>query len=442
MGVDVMRWLYANQKPEADLYFGYNRGDEARRQFLIPLWNAYSFFVTYANLDGWTPGGTFDPDYPEGPTPLSSNLLDRWVLARLNQVVARVTTYLDGSDFLSATGILGQFLEDLTNWYIRRSRRRFWKNEHDSDKNEAYATLYHVLVKLARLLAPFTPFVTEAMYQNLVVTAQPEQARQSVHHTRWPQSDQAAVDANMLEQMALARQIASLGLAARSGSNLKVRQPLGKAMAFAGGGKTLLPELVEIVTDELNVKAFEFVEEAGKLVNYRILPDNKLLGPKYGPAFPKIRMALLAMDPAVVTAQVQAGQGVDVQVDGNTFSLLPEEVQVHSVPVEGLAVASDNGVSVAIDATLTPDLKAEGMAREVVRRVQDLRKQSGLDISDRIRLYCTATPLLQSAVDQFKDYIAAETLAVALMQDVAPDEAAKVSDQFDGEKLDIGIIKA
>ena len=176
MGVDVMRWLYCAHKPENDLLFGYNRGDEARRSFLIPLWNCYSFLATYANLDGWSPTlttGGFNPACPEGPTPRSANLLDHWVLARLNQIVPLVTEALENSDALSATDALGGFLDDLTNWYIRRSRRRFWKSEHDSDKNEAYTTLYHVLVKFARLLAPLTPFVTEAIYQNLVRSVYP-----------------------------------------------------------------------------------------------------------------------------------------------------------------------------------------------------------------------------------------------------------------------------
>ena len=169
MGVDVMRWLYCSHRPENDLMFGFARGDEVRRQFLIPLWNAYSFLATYARLDNWSPDETtFDPARPEGPTPRSENLLDRWILARLNQVVDIVTHKLDDLDIYSATQAIEAFLDDLTNWHIRRSRRRFWKSEHDADKNTAYATLYHVMVKLIRLLAPFTPFVTETMYQNLV----------------------------------------------------------------------------------------------------------------------------------------------------------------------------------------------------------------------------------------------------------------------------------
>ncbi|NLD74395.1 MAG: class I tRNA ligase family protein, partial [Chloroflexi bacterium] len=192
MGVDVMRWLFCAHKPENNLLFGYNRADEVRRQFLIPLWNVYSFLVTYARLDGWTPPTEgFDPDRPEGPTPQSTNALDRWILARLNDVVGRVTAALEDSDAYAATLAVEGLLDDLTNWYVRRSRRRFWKSEHDADKNTAYATLYHILVKLGGLLAPFTPFVSEVMYQNLVREVHPD-AHGSVHHCLWPKVDAAA----------------------------------------------------------------------------------------------------------------------------------------------------------------------------------------------------------------------------------------------------------
>jgi isoleucyl-tRNA synthetase len=441
MGVDVMRWLYAMQRPESDMLFGYHRGDEARRQFLIPLWNVYSFFVTYANLDGWTPPAGIDPDYPEGPAPDSSNLLDRWVLARINQLIERVTASLEESDFMAASGAINVFVDDLTNWYVRRSRRRFWKSEHDSDKNDAYATLYHVLVKLSRLLAPFTPFVTEALYQNLVASVQRE-ARESIHHTRWPKAERRPADVSLLEEMALARQVASLGLAARSASNLKVRQPLSRAMAFAGGGKSLSPELVEIVTDELNVKAFSFVEEAGRLVNYRILPDNKALGPKFGSRFPRVRAALQNMDAAAMAAQVMAGEPVLVEVDGETFALDPSEVLVQTTPVEGLAVASDKGISVAVDEVLTPELLAEGLARELVRRIQDMRKKAGFNIEDRIRTYYQADEpggRLRDVLSGWSDYLRAETLTVELVNSQPPKEAFVEAQQVEGEAITFGV---
>jgi isoleucyl-tRNA synthetase len=444
MGVDVMRWLYCNHKPENDLLFGYHRGDEARRAFLIPLWNVYSFLATYANLDGWMPpdkGDGFDPTHPEGPTPRSDNLLDRWVLARLNQIIPTVTEALENSDPLTATLALGGFLDDLSNWYVRRSRRRFWKSERDADKNDAYATLYHVLVKYARLLAPFTPFVTEEIYQNLVRSAYP-QAHESVHHTAWPKYDPQAVDESLLEQMELARQIASLGLAARNSAGLKVRQPLARALAYAGGRRSLDNEFIEIITDELNVKTFEFVEQASQLVRYQVLPDNKLLGPRFGAQFPKVRAALAAADPAAVAANVQAGLPVALIVDGEPVDLKPEEILVQTHPVEGLAVAADKFATVAVDANITPELRAEGLAREIVRRVQDFRKQSGLEIADRIELYLAVSPGLEPALATHRDYIMSETLALELVQGPPPQGFATTTAAFDGEQLTIGLRKA
>src|SRR3990172_1480689 len=387
MGVDVMRWLFCAHKPENDLLFGHNRGDETRRRFIIPLWNVYSFLVTYASLDGWEPSlpphpplpglgegeqgseGAFDPATPEGPAPNSENLLDRWVLARINQVVEHVTTALENSDPLSASLVLEALLDDLTNWYVRRSRRRFWKSEHDADNNSAYATLYHALVRLIRLLAPFIPFITEAMYQNLVRTVRTE-AYESVHHTAWPQADPAAVDETLLEQMSLARQVASLGLSARNSAGLKVRQPLASVLVYASGVPSLEIELIEIVMDELNVKDFEFVEEVRQLVDYQILPDNKLLGPRFGARFPRLRQALAGVNAEQIATAVQAGEGVHLDLDGDRIELAPEELLVQTQPAEGLAVALDRTATVALDTTITPELRSEGLAREIVRPVR------------------------------------------------------------------------
>jgi isoleucyl-tRNA synthetase len=440
MGVDVMRWLYSAHKPENDLLFGYNRGDDARRRFLIPLWNVYTFLVTYARLDGWEPSFAFDPAQPEGPTPTSENLLDRWALARLNQVVTQVTEALEDSDPLNASLVLEALLDDLSNWYVRRSRRRFWKSEHDSDKNTAYATLYHTLVKLTRLLAPFIPFMTETMYQNLVRSVRPE-AYLSIHHTTWPTADLACVDEKMLDQMALARQVASLGLSARNTAGLKVRQPLARVLVYAGGKATLSPELIEIVKDELNVKSFEFVEHAQKLVSYRIMPDNKQLGPRFGAKFPQVRAALAALDPGEVVQAVANEKPVLLEVDGQTVELAPGEVLISTQPVEGLAVAADKLATVAVDAHVTPELKAEGLAREIVRRVQAMRKDAGFDIADRITTYYQAGEELAEVFRRWQDYIMAETLSTALAAEVAPAGAYTETHKIEGESLELGVLR-
>ncbi|MGW8250204.1 MAG: DUF5915 domain-containing protein, partial [Anaerolineales bacterium] len=454
MGVDVMRWLYCAHKPENDLLFGYNRGDETRRRFILPLWNVYSFLATYARLDGWEPELTlhshirgegrgdevegFDPATPEGPTPRSDNLLDRWIIARLNQVVGRVTQALEESDPLDAALAQEALLDDLSNWYVRRSRRRFWKSEQDEDKNTAYATLYHVVVKFTRLLAPFIPFITETMYQNLVRSVRPE-AYESVHHSAWPALDETVIDNTLLDQMALARQIASLGLSARNSAGLKVRQPLAKVLVYAGGKRSLSSELVDIVTDELNVKALEFVSEAGALVDYRILPDNKLLGPRFGAQFPKLRAALAALDPAQVAAAVSAGNPVALEMDGERFELSPEELLVETLPAEGLAVATDKLATVAVDATLTPELKAEGLAREVVRRIQAMRKEAGFDIADRITTYYRGSEELEAVFQTWSDYIQAETLTTKLVSGNPPEGVYIETHRVDGQELVLGV---
>ena len=442
IGVDVMRWMYCAHKPENDLLFGYLRGDETRRRFLIPLWNVYSFFVTYANLDNWEPqpetNRPFNPQQPERVTPQSDNLLDRWIMARLNQIIQEVTQAIENSDPLSATISVEGFLDDLTNWYVRRSRRRFWKSEQDADKNTAYATLYHVLIKFARLLAPFVPFVTESMYQNLIRSVYPE-AFESVHHTTWPEYDQGTRDNELITQMALARQIASVGLSARNSAGIKVRQPLSKVLAYAGKGQKLQPELVEIVIDELNVKSFKFVDDASQLVEYSILPNNKLLGPRFGARFPQLRSALANADAGKIAANVQNGQSITVELDGESIELTPEEVLVQTHPREGLAVAADKKVTVAVDSKITPELRMEGLAREIVRRIQAMRKSADFDISDRITTYYQTEGDLMQVLTTWGDYIKSETLTTELIAGEPPKDAYIESQKVDGQELVLGV---
>ncbi len=413
-------------------------GDDVRKDFIIPLWNVYYFFANYARLDGWQPMGDFDPNYPEGATPHSDNLLDRWILARLNDVVSQVSTQLEGSDFMDAAIICESFLDDLSNWYVRRSRRRFWKSEHDADKNTAYATLYHVLVKFTRLLAPLIPFMAEVIYQNLVRSVQ-TQAYESVHHTSWPKADLSTADDALVEQMDLARQVASLGLSARKGANLKVRQPLSKVMVVQPGKAVLQQELVDIVEDELNVKAIEFIEKEDELVQYKVLPDNKVLGPMYGARFPEVRAALAKVDPAKVAARVRSGNPVSLELGGETVELAPEAVLVNSEPRPGLAVAFGKSYIVGLDTNITPELKVEGLAREIVRLVQDMRKKAGFNIEDRITTWYQADEELGEVFTRWAEYIASETLTTQLLG-AAPAEGAYVEQhQIEGNKLVLAV---
>ena len=318
---------------------------------------------------------------------------------------------------------------------MRRSRRRFWKSEADADKTAAYATLHHVLVEFVKLLAPFTPFLTEEIYQNLV-RAVDNSAPASVHHTFYPQANAAALDRRLLDKMGLAITTASLGRSARSAADIKLRQPLAKARVNVGSQQEQadLQELVDVLAEEINVKAIEVVSEVGELVNYKLMPNNRVLGPKFGKQFPQVRQALMALDPAQAARTLQAGEALMLEVAGEPVSLSGEDVLVQTESRGGLAVASDKGVTVAVDTELTPDLVQEGYARDVVRQVNNMRKDAGLDISDRIELaYQGANGDVAAALTSFADYIQQETLAVSLLSDSMDDarytQAVSIGDQ-------------
>jgi isoleucyl-tRNA synthetase len=400
----------------------------------------YHFFVTYATLDGWEPSQQdFTPGMPEGPTPTSNSLLDTWILARLNQVVSRCTEGLQNSDTHSAALAIDAFLDDLSNWYIRRSRRRFWKSTHDLDKHTAYATLYHVLVKLIKLLAPMTPFVTEVMYQNLVRAVQPE-AYTSVHHCDWPETDMAAVNTTLLDQMSLARQVTSLGLGARGSVNIKVRQPLATALVHVREGQETWSEAcTAMVIEELNVKTLQFVDDDSQLVRFEVLPNSKLLGPRFGATFPQVRAALADLDPTPVVRRVQTGRVVKLLVEGDEVELAPEEVVVRTHAVEGLAVAVERGITVAVATEITPELRTEGLARELVRRIQVMRKDAGFNIEDRITTYGLAEGELAAAFDTWADYIKAETLSTTLVATPAPADAYTETHTIEGMSITLGV---
>ena len=443
MGVDTTRWLYCAHKPENDLLFGYQRAEEVRRRFIIPLWNVYSFFSTYASLDGWIPStGNFEPGIPEGHTPSSSNLLDRWILARLNQVVAQVTQNFQDSDAYSATIAFEALLDDLSNWYVRRSRRRYWKSEADQDKETAYATLWHVLVKMIRALTPVIPFVTEAMYQNLVRSVFPD-AHESVHHTDWPMADTDVIENGLIYEMDLARRVASLGLSARGNAGLKVRQPLEKVLVNVGEESIeISEELAAIVTDELNVKALKFVSNVGDLVSYKVLPNNKLLGPRFGADFARVRVALNEMDPSQIATRLAGGEEITFELNGETVSLTGEEILINTQAAEGMAVAADKLLTVAIDTVLTPDLIAEGLARELVRRIQAQRKNAGFNIEDRIKTWYLASDELARVFTDWAKYIQTETLTTELVTGEPPDDTFVEKHKVEGLDLTIGLKKS
>ncbi len=312
-GVDVMRWLFAKVNPSQNLNFGYSVLDEVRRSFILPLWNSYSFFATYARLDG------FDPNDPTTNVPLAERtLLDRWIVSRLNQVVAKTREGLETYHAEVAAREIEYFVvEELSNWYIRRNRRRFWKSESDRDKVAAYRTLYDVLTTVTGLLAPFVPFLSEAIYQNLVRSIDPA-APESVHLTDYPTVDETRIDEVLSSDMAAVLEVVSLGRAARSEAGVKVRQPLPGILVHAGD-KAVLEAVVRLkdqVLDELNVKDVAPLVELGDVVAYDIRPKLAILGPKYGKRLGEVRTQLAKEDPASVAARVETGETVDLGACG------------------------------------------------------------------------------------------------------------------------------
>ncbi len=407
MGVDVMRWIFSGHNPLNNLYFGYKLGDETRRRILT-LWNTYSFFVTYANVDG------FDPKAPP-PAVSGRPDLDRWILARLQSLIAAAHKGYGEYSLPNLMRTVERFIEDLSNWYVRRSRRRFWKSESDQDKQGAYATLYEVMTTFCRVLAPVAPFLTEEIYQNIVRRADPE-APESIHLTEFPQVDEALRDERLEAEVDAVIRCVELGRSVRNASKLKVRQPLSRMIVAAPDkvARAGVGNGTEQIREELNVKAVELVDDASNLVSWSVKPNFRLLGPKLGKEMNAVAGAVAALDPAATAAAVQAGESVDVTVDGRTITLEPEEMEVMSNEAEGFAVVEDHGWVVALDTVLTDELKLEGVARDFIRHVASCRKEADFKVDDRIRISLDAPDAIVEAVKAHESFIKTENLAVEI----------------------------
>lgn len=434
-GADAFRWyLYTASPPGQERRFSSELVYEVVRSFSLTLWNVYSFFVTYANLDGWQPNSQVQPEYSP---------LDRWLRSSLHALVRDVTHAYETYDVPGATRPIQEFVDVLSNWYLRRSRRRFWKSESDADKHAAYATLYEALVTLSKLLAPAMPFLAEELYQNLVVSQNPD-APDSVHLTDWQTYAPALVDETLNREMLLVMKLVSLGHSARNKANIKVRQPLLEA-AFAVPSAEeahVIETYADLLCDELNVKRVRALGAAGEAVLYSLNPLPKQLGQKYKAKMPAVRAAILALNPEEAARVLLSGNPLSITVDGETINIYPDEVDVRAEAKSGLVVASEGGYLAALNTILTPELTREGLAREFVRRVQDLRKQSNFDIADRIHARFVASPVLADAVTIFRDYIMAETLMLSLQFAEPHDTDAILEADFDGESLRVGLQKA
>ena len=433
-GADAFRWyLFTVSSPWYVRRFSPEMVDEVVRKFLLTLWNTYSFFTVYANID------RFDPSAE--PVPVAERaLLDRWIIGELNRLVRDVTSGLEDYDATTTGRAIQQFVEDLSNWYVRRSRRRFWKGGHDRDKLAAYHTLYDCLVTLAKLLAPYTPFIAEELYQNLVCSVDAS-APESVHLCDWPVADADLIDEVVGFDMAAARQVVELGRAARNGAGVKTRQPLREVAVAVGEAREreALARLADLIVDELNVKGLRFVESADELSGVRVKPNLPVLGPKHGKLLPQIKAALELVDPAAFVAELRSRGALALALpDGAEVELTEGDLLIETTAAEGYRVERQGERAVALAVEIDGPLREEGLAREIVHAVQLSRKNADLHIEDTISLALRVPDSVRQVVERFASYIKGETLASEFSLDGGErdhNETARV----DGHEINIGL---
>ena len=410
-GADALR-LYMINSPVVradDLRFSEEGVKQCLRDFLIPWWNAYAFLVTYARIDGWTPPAA-------GAAAPSTHLLDRWILSALERLNQQVVAAMDDYDLQSAVRPFVHFIDDLTKWYIRRSRRRFWKSQDDADKQHAYITLHAVLLRLARIAAPFTPFIAEAIHGNLRTPDLPE----SVHLCDYPLADPARRDLALEAQMDEAIQVVELGRQVRTQYDLKVRQPLRRLVVVCHDQArlALIAALQDVIADELNVREVVFSARETDLATLNAKPDLKKLGPKLGPRLKRAADLIRALPPESVEALL-AGQPQHIDLDGAAITLAREDVLIERRPKPGMAVAAAGDLVVALDTELDAELIRDGLVREFVNKVQSMRKAADLDIAQRIDIRFSGDAEVLAAVQAQLDYISAETLALSCRADAS-----------------------
>ncbi|WP_248964846.1 isoleucine--tRNA ligase [Sphaerisporangium perillae] len=412
-GADALRWFMATSgSPWSPRRVGHASLEEIVRKVLLTYWNTTSFFTLYAGAESWSPSRLAEaPAYADRP------LIDRWALAELNRTVAEVTEALETFDTTRTGRRLTEFLDDLSNWYVRRSRRRFWSGDAS-----AFATLYECLETVTRLMAPLVPFLTDYLWDVLRAPDAPA----SVHLATWPEVKEELLDPGLSEQMALVRRLVELGRSARAGSGVKTRQPLGRALIGAPRWAGLPGSLRELIADELNVQALEDLSAfSADLVSFTVKPNFRSLGKRFGSGTKDVAAAVTAADPAELAARIRAGETATVVVDGAEVALGPDDVIITEQPragwaVETGAVGSGTGETVALDLTVTPELMRAGLVREVIRLVQDARKSTGLSITDRISLWWTASGDLAEALRADGGKVADEVLAVSMAEGTPP----------------------
>ncbi len=428
-GADAFRWYYLTaQQPWSGYRFSVETVGESVRQFLLTLWNTYSFWVLYANAENLTPA-----DFEGAPEP--SEDLDRWALSKLQSTVATVRERMDEFDCTAAGRAIAEYVEELSNWYVRLSRRRFWEGDR-----AAFATLRHCLLEAAALLAPFTPFLADEIHLNLAggEGEDLDESPDSVHLRDFPAPDAALADAELEAAMEAVRLTVELGRAARAQAKAKVRQPLRRAVIVANEAeRTAIEARADLVTAELNVKELDFVSEEADLVSYAVKPNYRSLGPRFGKRMPQVAAAVEALDPVHVAKVMADGGEIGISVDGDEHTIGSEEVTLALQPLEGYEVEAEAGHAVALQLELDEELRREGLAREIVHAVQNARKAAGFDISDRIELSLGGDEELLVAAHEHELYVTGEVLATSVSYDAA--ESAPV--RVDGRDLHIHVAK-
>ena len=429
-GADAVRWyFYTSSMPWLPNRFSAEAVSESQRKYMGTFWNTYAFYILYADIDNFDP--TRHKLVRENLTPM-----DRWILSRLNTLMGHVEAYLDDLKMTEAGREMQDFMDDLSNWYVRRCRERYWGKDMTPDKEAAYMTLYTVLKTMALISAPFTPFMSETMYQNMVRTVD-KSAPESIHLCDWPKKDESFIDPELEANMAAVLDIVVLGRSARNAANIKNRQPVASMYVQ---GKALPDMYVSIIADELNVKEVKFVDDASSFISYRVKPQLKTLGPRYGKLLPKINQYLAGegVGNAVVAAH-NRGESYKFDIDGTEISLAAEDVLVSTEENAGFVTVTEHDLSVVLDTNLTPELIEEGFVREIVSKVQTMRKEAGFEVTDHIVLSHHGNSLIEGIFARHGAEIAADTLA----DSIKLGSAGYVKDwEINGESVTLGVEKA
>jgi len=433
MGVDTMRWMFAEHNPYTNINFGYGPAKDIRKH-LLTLWNTYAFWTNYAILDEVDPSKL---QYEKSDL----TEIDRWVLAKLQQLIKNAHDCYENFNIMAFMKKAEEFIDDLSNWYVRRNRRRFWKSERDNDKKVAYYTLHQVLVTFIKLLAPVIPFITDEIYQNLV-KANDKSAPESIHLSDFPQIDESLTDEQLVKDVDQLISVVKAGRALRNKSGIKVRQPVAELVVRPDATMDVdsLKKYEQHIKEELNIKKLSFISDDAELAQYELKVDFKKLGPKFGKNLPKIQQLLTKMPATDVVKKVQTKLNVELKLDGKTVLLGPDEIVIETKPKENFVVLESNGSMLGLNTFLTEELLSEGLARDLVRHIQELRKEADFEMNDRIHLYYEGPDNIKQTFAQHADYIKAETLSLDVSDSVSENVFSKEV-KLSGELVKLGVKK-